>query len=258
MKIKNVIKFIILSCLIVSCGPPEQYEKGMVFYNTQKYDSAMYYFDRLLPADDEWLDSAKIMKSLCLKKMIVDHDWSLYNAQLDIYGRDTALMNKGNNFLKEELISMIRKDSTKAFYKVYDTYKDRFSSTVMSYAMNTHIDSFLSTNIWNGGTSLKGQRLKFERNKENIINAVSDKSLNGWNKNMTIYKDITYDKEGVFKMSPRVFQGYYGSYFGKGGSVVFKGKDSVKINYGRALRNEIRYFIRGDKVKMEDKKENPQ
>lgn len=45
----------------------------MNFYNTQKYDSALYYFDRLLPEDEEWLDSAKLMKKRCFEKMILEH-----------------------------------------------------------------------------------------------------------------------------------------------------------------------------------------
>jgi hypothetical protein len=48
-------------------------------------------------------------------------------------------------------------------------------------------------------------------------------------------------------MSCRIFQGG-GSYFGKGGSLTLIGKDSLKVNYGKALRNEKIIFIR-----MEDK-----
>ena len=32
----------ILGVILVSCGPPETYEKGMSYFQVQKYDSAMY------------------------------------------------------------------------------------------------------------------------------------------------------------------------------------------------------------------------
>jgi len=232
----------LIALTIVSCGPPEQYETGMNFYNTQKYDSAMYYFDRLTPDAEEWLDSAKKMKALCLDKMILGHDWVMYNAQLDVYGRDTSLMASSNKTLEQELLKMIRSDSLRAFYKVYDTYNARFNSAIMTSVMNTHVDEFLNKNYWKGTGSLAGQKLYFERDAEGS-NGKSGNSLNGWNKGMTIYKAIVYTKEGVFEMKPRIYRGG-GSYFGKGGSVMFKGKDSLKINYGKALHNEVSYFLR--------------
>ena len=48
-------------------------------------------------------------------------------------------------------------------------------------------------------------------------------------------------------MQPRIFQGD-GTYFGKGGSVFLVGKDSLKINYGKALRGKVIYFVRDEKI----------
>lgn len=244
-KILPLFSALIFALLIVSCGPPKQYETGMNFYNLQKYDSAMYYFDRLLPDDKEWLDSAKIMKQFCLEKMILRHDWAMYNMQLDLYGRDTSLMRKSNLSLEKELLKMMRSDSLKAYYKVHDSYKNRFSSTVLASVMQTHMDEFLNDNFWKGGKGMAGHKLYFERDKEGS-NAKSGKTLNGWTKGMTIYKAIVYDTNGTFSMKPRIYRGY-GSYFGKGGSISFQGKDSLKINYGKALRYEKRFFIRDEK-----------
>jgi hypothetical protein len=245
--IKLLLNALIILITVISCGPPEQYEKGMSYYNTQKYDSAMYYFDRLLPDAEEWLDSAKNMKTLCLEKMITGHDWVMYNSQLDIYSRDTALMSKSNKVLEQELSKMIKNDSLVAFYKVFDTYKARFNSEIMKTAMHSHMDGFLNTHKWKGTGSLSGQTLYFERDEEGS-NGKSAKTLNGWNKGLTIYKAIAYDKEGIFTMKPRIYRGG-GSYFGKGASVAFKGKDSLKVNYGKALHNTVNYFVRGDELK---------
>lgn len=232
---------------LVSCGPPESYETGMNFYNVQKYDSAMYYFDRLLPDDKEWMDSAKIMKGLCLEKMITRHDWVMYCAQLGPYGRDTALMNKASKILEKELLTMARKDSTLAFYKVYDAYLDKFSSEVMSKVMTTHIDEFLSGSEWDGRTGFEGQRLIFERDKDGM-QGKSNKTMNGWNIGKTIYKNISYRKEGVMTMKPRIW-GYWGEYFGGNGSMRFMGSDTLKINYGTDIRGgAINYFVRGKKL----------
>ncbi len=245
--IKLLLNALVILVTVISCGPPEQYEKGMSYYNTQKYDSAMYYFDRLLPDAEEWLDSAKNMKTLCLERMITGHDWLMYNSQLDIYSRDTSLMAKSNKVLEQELMKMIKNDSLVAFYKVFDTYKSRFNSEIMKNVMHSHIDEFLNKHKWKGTGSLSGQTLYFERDEEGA-NGKSAKTLNGWNKGLTIYKAIAYDKEGIFSMKPRIYRGG-GSYFGKGGSVAFKGKDSLKINYGKALHNTVNYFVRDEEIK---------
>jgi hypothetical protein len=243
-KILPLFSALLFALLIVSCGPPKQYETGMNFYNLQKYDSAMYYFDRLLPDDKEWLDSAKIMKYLCLEKMISRHDWAMYNLQLDLYGRDTSLMRKSNSYLEKELLKMMRSDSLKAYYKVHDFYKNRFSSTVLASVMQTHMDEFLNNNFWKEEKN-GGGKLYFERDKEGSI-AKSAKTLHGWTKGIPIYKAIVYDTNGTFSMKPRIFRGHR-SYFGKGGSISFQGKDSLKVNYGKALRYEKLFFIRDEK-----------
>ena len=236
----------ILGVILVSCGPPETYEKGMSYFQVQKYDSAMYYFDRLLPEDEEWLDSAKVMKGHCVEKIISAHDWALLSETFITYGKDTSWNNPARKFFKNELLNMIKKDSVDGFYKMFDAYKTKLPSVELADAMHYRMDSFLEGYVFNGTASLKGQKLYFERS-ESGVNAKSYKSLNGWDKNSTIYKDIQYDKEGVFIMQPRIYQGG-GSYFGKGGSLRLVGKDSLKINYGKSLRGEVLFFIRDEKI----------
>jgi hypothetical protein len=247
-KIKRLIYAFALGMLITSCGPPDAFEKGADFYQAQKYDSAMYYFDRLLPEDKDWLDSSKAMKKLCFEKIILAHNWELYNSQLDIYGKDSLLMNLTDKDLEEELINMINKDSTKAFYKVYDTYKDRFDSLVLTSVMNKHIDDFLKDYNWKGTKDLSKGKLKYERNSKNESQLISNINNSFWSKNIIIYKEIKYSKEGKFSMKPRIFRGGSGSsYFGRKGSLTFIGKDSLSVNYGtRGIGKGT--FIRGDKL----------
>ena len=247
-KIKRLIYAFALGMLITSCGPPDTFEKGADFYQAQKYDSAMYYFDRLLPEDKDWLDSSNAMKKLCFEKIILAHNWELYNSQLDIYGKDSLLMNLADKDLEEELINMSRKDSTQAFYKVYDTYKDRFNPKVLNSAMNNHIDDFLKDYSWNGTSRvLSKNKLKYEINSENVRQLISFiNSGSGWSKDKVLYKEIEYLKEGKFSMKPRIFRGG-SSYFGRKGSLTFIGKDSLSVNYGtRDIAKQT--FIRGDKL----------
>jgi hypothetical protein len=248
-KIKLFTYAFALGLLLVSCGPPETYEKGISFYQVQKYDSALYYFDRLLPDDKEWLDSAKNMKKLCFEKIIHLHNWDLLSSAFITYGSDTSLVNPSRRKFKDELITMIKNDSLKSFFKLYDNYKTKLPSDELKAALNYRYDSFLNDFTFKGKGSLSGSIIYFKRESSDIINALSNSSQNGWIKDNKIYKEISYDKDGILKMSARIFQGG-GSYFGKGGSITLIGKDSVKVNYGKALRNEIVYFIR-------DKKKTP-
>jgi len=244
-----------VSLMLVSCGPPKSYESAMNFYNTQKYDSALYYFDRLLPEDEEWLDSAKLMKKRCFEKMILEHLWDMYSAQLTVFGKDTALMNASNSLLESELIKISKNDSLTAFYRVYDAYKDKFPSTVMTSVLTKHIDNFLMGYVWNGSGSLSQGKLKFERNEKNECVFKSAANNSFWDGNMTIYKDFKYKSEGVYTMKPRVWDNWNGySYFTNNGSMRFIGKDTLKVNYGGALEGgEINYFTRGKKLEPASK-----
>ncbi len=245
-----------LGLLLVSCGPPETYEKGLSFYKVQKYDSALYYFDRLLPDDKEWLDSAKNMKQLCFEKMIVNHDWVNYNKQLDLYGKDSLLMKTANKTLEKELINMINKDSTKAFYKVYDSYKDRFNSLVLMSVMNKHIDDFLKDYNWKGTKGLSKGKLKYERNNKNESQLISNVNNDFWSKNIVIYKEIKYTKDGKFSMKPKLWNNSSGgTYFAQKGSLRFISKDSLFIDYGTSMTSgRINYFIRGEKLTPDGQK----
>ena len=238
-----------LGLLLVSCGPPETYEKGLSFYQVQKYDSALYYFDRLLPDDKEWLDSAKNMKKLCFEKIIHIHNWDLLSSAFITYGSDTSLINPSRKKFKDELITMIKNDSIKSFFKLYDNYKTKLPSDELKAALYYRFDTFLTGSTFKGTGSLANETIYFKREQEgdSLIHALSGKSKNGWVKDNKIYKDIFYTKDGLMSMSCRIFQGG-GSYFGKGGSLTLIGKDSLKVNYGKALRNEKIIFIR-----MEDK-----
>jgi len=60
--IKLLLNALVILVTVISCGPPEQYEKGMSYYNIQKYDSAMYYFGR----GDAILTERKRIKKLTL------------------------------------------------------------------------------------------------------------------------------------------------------------------------------------------------
>lgn len=241
---------LVLGLLLVSCGPPETYEKGISFYQVQKYDSALYYFDRLLPEDKEWLDSAKNMMQLCFEKLITNHDWINYDKQLDIYRKDSLLMKNTNKILEKELVNMIRKDSTKAFYKVYDTYYGRFDSVVLTNVINKHIDDFLKDYNWIGTKSLSKGRLKYERNSKNESQLISNVNNYFWPKNIVIYKEIKYTKDGDFSMKPKLWNNWTGgTYFGKKGKLRFISKDSLLVDYGTSITTgRICYFIRGEKL----------
>ena len=244
-KIKLFSYAFVLGLVLVSCGPPETYEKGLAFYQVQKYDSALYYFDRLLPDDKEWLDSAKYMKKLCFEKIIGIHNWDLLSSIFVTYSSDTSLINPSRKKFKDELITMIKNDSIKSFFKLYDNYKTKLPSDELKAAMYYRFDSFLIGSNFKGTRSLSNETIYFKREKEgdSLIHALSGKSRNGWVKGNKIYKDIFYTKNGLMSMSCRIFRGG-GSYFGKGGSLTLIGKDSLRVNYGKALRNEKIIFIR--------------
>ena len=253
----------VLSIFLVSCGPPESYSKAEQLLLVEKYDSAMYYFDRMLPEDGKWYDSSKVMKKKCLELMTTKHFWPMLGSSFKLYENDTALLNHGQKALISELKSIIDKDSMRLFYEICDTYKADFGNA-LGASIEYHEDKILFGHEWNGTKYLAGQRIIFTResiddskgkNEGNKIQAKSNKSRNGWTKGNVIYRNLTYNKNGIYSMQPRVFKsGYYRNYqyFSNNGSFRIANKDTVIFNYGGSVGSGNReFFVRGDKVKPE-------
>jgi hypothetical protein len=244
-------------------GPPETYHKAEQLFSIEKYDSAMYYFDRLLPEDGEWLDSAKVMKKKCIDEMINHQYWSMFSATLVNYQNDTSIVNHGHRNFISEMKRIIDMDSMAMFYRIIDNNKS-IPNNLFKTAVEYYEDKMLTGYEWESVKGMSGQYLYFVRetaddwqgkNEGNKMQAKSNKSKSGWTKNNVIYRNICYDSVGIYSMQPRVFQtGYYSSsqYFGKGGSMRFIGKDTVIVNYGGYVSSDNRvWFVRRDKLKSE-------
>lgn len=255
---------ILLIYLLQSCNSaPDAFTKGYEFYTSKNYDSSLYYFDRLLPEHEDWLDSAKAMKIKCFQAMTKDHKWDMLGAANSTYGVDSLLINEGAKYLEKELVSIWKKDSMDMLYRIIDQHKTKLPSSAITAALNGYEESVLSGYEWLGSRSMKGQKLYFVReiakdwkgnDEGNKIQGKSNRSINGWTKNNIIYRNIAYDSAGIYHVQPRIFKGY-GSrqYFSSRGSMRIISKDTLKINYEQRLKTTSRvYFIRGDKLEAED------
>lgn len=253
-----------LLLLIASCGgAPETYTKAEQLYMAQKYDSAMYYFDRLLPDEEQWYDSAKVMKKKCVSAMVKEHFWPMYSATLTTYVNDSALINHAHNALNIELKKIVDMDSMNMLYRIIDNNKT-IPSELFSKVTEYYEDNVLLGFEWKSFKGMKGQKVYFTRevvdnwkgeNEGNKIQAKSNKTKSGWTKNNVIYRNICYDSAGIYNLQPRVFQeGYYRTkqYFGKKGSMRFVHEDTIIVNYGGSIRSGLRvWFVRGDKLDNE-------
>ena len=246
-----------LALLIQSCGgAPEDFTKGYEFYNAKKYDSSLYYFNKVSVDDKEWLDSANTMKAECFNKMTKAHQWKMLGIANKTYAKDKKLIKEGSEHLQKELISIWKKDSMELFYKIIDEHKDKLPKSAITAAINKYEDKMLTGYIWEGKGKWKGRKLYFVREKskdkkgKNEGNKIQGKTDDGWwKKNITIYRNISYDSLGSFSAQPKIFKGNY-EYFGKRGSIKFISKDKIKINYGQRLKTNTKYyFIRGEKLK---------
>ena len=247
-----------------SCNSaPDVFTKGYEYYTAQSYDSSLYYFDRLLPENEEWLDSAKAMKIKCFEGMAKNHKWAMLGAANSSYSADTILIAEGAKYLERELTSIWKKDSLDMLYRVIDQHKTKLPNSAVTAALNGYEESILAGYEWVGSGSLKGQKLYFVReiakdwkgnDQGNKIQGKSNRSKNGWTKNNIIYRNIAYDSAGIYNVQPRIFKSYGNrQYFSKHGSMRIIGKDTLKINYGKSLRSKsINFFIRGDKIEAED------
>ncbi|MDC1403560.1 hypothetical protein N8328_04060 [Crocinitomicaceae bacterium] len=245
-----------------SCNStPDAFTKGYEYYTVQSYDSSLYYFDRLLPENEEWLDSAKAMKIKCFEGMAKNHKWAMLGAANSSYSADTLLIAEGAKYLERELTSIWKKDSLDMLYRVIDQHKTKLPNSAITGALNSYEDEMLLGYYWKGIKFLKGQKLYFTReaikdykgNDDDLkIHGKSALKTSFWKKNIAIYKNISYDSAGIYQVHPRIYKGYK-QYFSKRGSMKFIGNDTIKINYEQRLSSSSKvYFVRGDKIEAED------
>ena len=261
-------KLLTISCgfyilLLASCGgAPDTYTKAEQLYMVQKYDSAMYYFDRLLPEEEAWYDSAKVMKKRCFSEIVNHHFWDMYVSESATFKNDTALISHANSALRKELRAIVDMDSMEMLYRIIDNNKE-MPLEFFAEASQYYEDKLLPGYEWECFKGMAGQKIYFVReivdnwkgeNEGNKMQAKSNRSKSGWTKDNVIYRNICYDSAGIYVAQPRIFQnGRYRNkqYFGKGGSMRIVSKDTLTliINYGGAVSSNNRiWFVRRDKL----------
>lgn len=261
---------LILILTMSGCGgPPETYHKAEELFSIEKFDSAMYYFDRLLPEDGEWLDSAKVMKKKCIEEIINHQYWSMFSSSLVTYQNDTALVNHGHRNFISEMKRIVDMDSMAMFYGIIDNNKSipvNLFKTAVEYYENKILTGYEWKSIQGkaGNTSdMSGHYIYFVRetvddwrgkNEGNKMQGKSNKSRMGWTKNNVIFRNVCYDSAGIYSMQPRIFQNSYyetKEYFGSKGSMSIISKDTIIMNYGQFRSGNKVWFIRLDKLESE-------
>lgn len=248
---------VLLVYLVQSCNnAPSAFTKGYEYYTSKDYDSSLFYFNSVLPEDEDWLDSARAMKIKCFEGMAKDNKWKMLGAANLAYASDTLLIHEGAKSLTEELVSIWKNDSIETLYDIIDNHKANLPKMAIDSAMNAFEDHMLLGYYWKGIKALKGQKLYFTREAlkgykgkdEGVkIHGRSALKTSYWKKDIVIYKNISYDSAGIFNVQPRIYKGNK-QYHSKRGSMKFMGKDTIKVNYEQRLSttNKV-YFVRGDK-----------
>jgi hypothetical protein len=242
----------------------------------------MYYFDRITSEEGEWFDSAAAMKARSLEQMIRAGKWKQVGMAFTVYQHDKPLIIGCGSVLKN---SLIKEAETKAdvLYDFIDDNREKMPEGLAEEILKDYEEDVFCGYVWNGIKDFRGQALYFEREEvksnnkkrgdedekeEKVIDMPQEEKTvplqgksvnfrNGWGKGMIIYKDIRYDKEGIWDLNPRIFRNsYYGynQYFGKRGSVEILNRDTLKIDYERTItvgRNVV-YFVRGEERRAEE------
>ena len=198
---------------------------------------------------------------MCFSGMAQNQKWEMLGLANVTFSADTALIAEGAISLEKALTSIWGKDSMDMLYRVIDEHRDDLPNSAINASLNKYEDKMLLGYYWEGIKSFRGNKLYFLReiikdyrgNDEGLkIHGKSAKSRNGWRKNGAIYKNISYNKEGVYDVHPRIFKNSK-QYFSKRGSMRFIGNDTIKINYGQRLNSSSKvYFVRGKEIDTEN------
>lgn len=266
INLKRFLGIYLFLVFTFSCNRiPDEYLKGMEFFKSKDYDSSLFYFSKISQAEDaEWFDSSKVMKNKCFENIVDNQYWDMFALSLKTYQTELELIANGRLFFKDEMERIINIDSVEQLFKILDFHKN-IPEDLRNDAINYFENKYFTGYVWNGIKGIDEQRLYFVReickdykgnDEGEKIQGKSNRTVNGWNKNRVIYRNICYDSAGIFTMQPRIFQDSYfksTQYFSKKGKLEFLGKDTLLLDYGGSISrgtNKV-YFVRKDSIELD-------
>jgi hypothetical protein len=237
---------LILINILVACNfAPDNYVQGKEKYNQKKFEEAINFF-KLTPTENkEWKDSSDIMIAKSVEATFGSNDLSIIQHLCQVFQYDSLV--------KPYLLSTTKVYWSKQLTKEPDFCFNLFDSLRFMLPNVTGVDTLIRKTedaffkgVWKSiSKSIKNHEIYFERDSEShLLQAKSNKNIDGWNLGKTIYKDIFYLGNNKFDHKVRVFStrtnydyyyGYYSDpyeYFTKTkGSMKILAKDSLLIDY---------------------------
>lgn len=251
--------FLFLSLLTVSiftsCNqPPETFELAMEKYDSKDFEGSIDLF-KLTPIEDKnWYDSSFTMINAAIGNIFELEDLDRITAFCRSKQYDSLISPILVSELKEYWSAQLKSKPTFTF-SMYDSVNFMFDvDPEKELLLRKNEDAYFS-GLWvcpKGKT--KGKEIYFERNKKsNLINGISNKSGDGWDKGKIIYKDIFYKGDLVLDHKVRVFTtSFWGgtseSFTRTKGKMTILSNDSLLIDYeGSVNSNNKVIFIRKNK-----------
>jgi len=257
MRKLKFMSFSVVLLLFACKSKPENYEKGMVCYNSKKYEEAIKHF-KLTPREElEWVDSSRIMINKSVNGLFKTNDLS----RITIFCRNNQSDTLVNVYIGPTIKNYWRSniESKSLFcFNLFDSVRFLLSGEIGIDTLVRKTEDAFFKGIWkcNKG-SLDGHEIYFNRDENTkLINGLSNKSINGWDLGKVMYKDIYYIGNNKLDHKVRVFEsGGYSYFFGyiepseyftnSKGSMSIISQDSILIDYeGSVNSGSKKIFIR--------------
>jgi hypothetical protein len=223
-------------------------------YDSKDFEGSIDLF-KLTPIENKyWYDSSLTMINTAIENVLESENLERITALCRSKQYDSLTSPVILTELKKSWRKKLKSKPTYTF-SMYDSVDFMFDEDPgKELLLRKNEDAFFSGTWICPKGKTKGKEIFFERNeKTNLINGISNKSGDGWDKGKVIYKDVFYKGDFVFDHKVRVFTtSYWGgtseSFTRTKGKMTILSNDSLLIDYeGSVNSNNKVIFIRKNK-----------
>jgi hypothetical protein len=243
---------LLISVAFVSCGPPEEFEKGMTELSNKRFCKAIGEFQRIDAEDKEWQDSGKARIKQCFVGLIKSEKWEDFEEACKMMKDDKKFVGGMQQSLVDYILKKGESDTMSYVFDLLDDKENGLSDAIKKKIGDQYVSSVLTGYVWKGQGELSGHQVYFKwvdpkdgKEGDKKLHGYSNKYINSWGKDMLIYMNIRYSKKGKFSLAPRTWRWGRSSFKGNWGTMTIVSKEKIKIYYGGFSYSNS--FKRGDK-----------
>lgn len=251
--LSTVVLFISLA--FVSCGPPEEFEKGMTELSNKKFCKAIGEFQRIDAEDKEWQDSGKARIKQCFVGLIKSENWEDFEEACKMMKEDQKFVGGMQQSLVDYILKKGESDTMSYVFDLLDDKENGLTDELKGQISNQYLTNILTNYTWQGVGGFASHKVYFKWVEKEVkgkktrnLHGYSDNYYDGWTKDMLMYMNVRYSKNGKFSMVPRMWRSWYGgsSFFkGNWGTISILSKEKFKLYYGGMSSSN--YFVRKEK-----------